>query len=48
MADDTWKLFLHFPHTVRQITEIQMLTSQTNKKVSQHRPMEFDAGPSKS
>lgn len=29
-----------------EITEIQMLTSQTNKKVSQHRPMEFDTGPS--
>lgn len=27
-------------------TEIQMLTSQTNKKVSQHRPVEFDTGPS--
>lgn len=23
-----------------------MLTSQTNEKVSQHRPMEFDPGPS--
>ena len=31
-----------------EITEIQMLPSQTNKELSQHTPMEFDAGPSSS
>lgn len=27
-------------------TEVQMLTSQTNEKVSQHKPVEFDTGSS--
>lgn len=34
------------PQGCLEITEAQMLSSPTNEKVSQHRPMEFDTGPS--
>lgn len=29
MVDDTWELFLHFPHTVRQINATPLLLVET-------------------
>lgn len=29
MVDDTWELFLHFPHTVRQINAVLQLQTLT-------------------